>query len=274
MAFRFRFPTPKWPPGLLILVVLALQLSGGAGLWPAWARAWSGSAAWPVSIGYAKPLTLADFSRISLWPSKTAGRPNPTTLSRSARGRESGTLEGIFDVIRETELRQNGAALADWARYYEESSARKMAAARLVWEERFRDRAIRLGVEQDQLLADYAAEVRREYYSIVSALEMQIAMCEDPQQKPLLEAQLSELLAQIEAKIAQRHEGLSRQCALELESLRNQAREALAQLEIELREESRQALAEFAAAQGKDYSIWLARSKRAEESARQARASR
>ena len=259
--------------GLLILAVSALQLSGGAGLWPVWARAWSEGATWPISIGYGKPLTLADLDRISLWPGRTADRPNPT-LSRGAGGRETGSLAGIFDVIREAELRQNEAARGELARYFEESSARQMAAARLAWDERFRDLAIKLGAEQDKLLEDYAAEIRREHYSTVSALEMQITMCEDQKQKPFLEAQLAELLTQIEAKIAQRREGLSRQCALELENHRNQAREALAQLEAKLREEFRRALEEFAVAQDRDYAVWLARSKQAEESAKQAWAPR
>lgn len=215
-------------------------------------------------------MTLADLSRLRFGTGQ-AGERRGAVLPRVARGSAgTGLLAGIFAGIRETEQRQNEAALADWARHCEELSARQLAAARLAWDERFRDLAIRLGEEHDLLLREYAAEVRQEFLPDVSALEMQITMCEDQGEKPALEARLAELLAQIEAKIAQRREGLARQCALELENLRREAEEALAQLEVELQEEAARSWQAFAAAQGEEFAAWLARSGQAEESARRA----
>lgn len=251
-----------------ILTMLALQLIG-AGPWPIWARAWRNALpaqAWP---GRGKALTLAELGQAGLFQVyRDDGTLLPPPAAKPAGSQ--GLLGEIFGSVRATEQAQHGIVLVEWAAYLEELAASRLAVARLAWEERFRDVSLRLGEENDLLLTEYAAEVRREYFPAVSAIEMQITMGDDPAKRPALEAQLAEVLLLADRKIAQRREDLSRQCALELENLRNQAQQALADLTASLGEEIRRTLAMFKARQDKDHADWLVQNVLAEASAREA----
>lgn len=250
--------TPRVRALLLNIVLIpvaigsALLLTGGAGPGPVWAHPWPKAARDFDLARSSDVLHLADLKAIGLGLAAGFDTSVPRAneggqMDDRADGRD--LAAGIRLAVDAYEMRQREAAAVAWDAYLEELAARRLAAARLAWEERFRDLAIRLGEEQDRLLKAYAAEVRWEYFPRVSSVQMQIALSNEPSARARLEEQLAVLTAEIEAKIARRREDLARQCALELGKLQNQAEEALAGISVRLQEEMRVSSAAFKAIQ-------------------------
>lgn len=234
------------------------------GVMPSWARGWDGDPPLP-GTGPAKVLTLADLDLL---------RPPSFRVEEVSAGLErfsgeplmvdSDCLADLLASIRRTEWEQCQAALANWAAHLEETAARRLAGERLAWEERLRDFALRLEEENERALAEYAAEVRREYSPAITAVEMEMAMCTEPGDRQALESRLAGIRAEMEARIAQRREDLARESESARQDLRAQAEAAMTALRSSLDEENARALAAFAAAQEQAYAEWLSRNIQAE----------
>lgn len=259
---------PLLTAAALLVACLALLPFSGAGPRPVWARAWRltlPSARWAAA---GPAFGRDDLAGLRL-PRPAARNHADTGADRAALAPpgDPGLIAGIFAEVRETEDLQRRAALGDWSGYLRALTARRLSEARLWWEERLRDLAIEFGQANDSLLAAFAAQARQESLPMVSALQIEITLCDDPEYRPVLEEKLRRVFSDIEDRIAMRREELSRQCAAELENLREQASKALDDLAAQLLEMERRSLDEFRAVQESAYAEWSRTLAEAEASA-------
>lgn len=241
MHFAMRFTVA----GLVLAAVIsgpALSLLGEGRLAPAWARSWRDTGP-PAAKDYGGGISLADLNdlRYGARLSARGSRQDRTAIPQNTlRLRRS-----ILTACMAAGDRFRQGVLTDWQSHLRDLAARKLAAARLAWEERFRDRAIELGRESDEQLRAYAAEVRRAYFSRVSELEMRVAMTADAAAKQALEADLAKLHGEIESKVSAQKGEIAERCRQELAAFQRLAEESIAYLEEALRQEADRSLASF-----------------------------
>ncbi|MGE5599053.1 MAG: hypothetical protein ACM3XS_06710 [Bacteroidota bacterium] len=237
--------------GLVLAAVVcepAMQLLGDGRFQPAWAGSWRDSLRLEKGRRPVRRLSLSDLN--GLIPNGDRLSARGSRQSRPVHPEETGRLrlEILADcAAAEDRLRQ--AALADWQAHLQNMAEKKLTEARLAWEERFRDRAIELGQQNDQKVQEYAAQVRRAYFGQLSELEMRLTMTADPAARQELEMELAQVFKRIEAEVASYQREIAERCRHELAELQRQAERALASLEAALQAETADSLALFRALQ-------------------------
>ncbi|MGQ9778359.1 MAG: hypothetical protein ACUVRM_00575 [Bacillota bacterium] len=179
----------------------------------------------------------ARFAGLRLLPSP---RPAEETLFPGERGPSidlAGLLAEVHASIRATENAHREAAAREMAAWRAGQAEARLAAARQAQEESLAVQEREMAAQQEQILADYREELRRETLPRLSAIQMELTLTPDKKRQEALTEEMLRLTAAMEEKMACRGRELAEERRRALETLREEARRELERLAAVLEEQ-------------------------------------